>query len=146
MVSKTTFDERVKISFYSWEISSRLFGDTGCNIYDFDESNYKYFLDNVRSLEDLMLGLYQLSPFADDALDVASLMTEDDFLNFKIALARERHSAKEDEDSVFPSQYDALLVPEKFLSAALITQEFQAPLGVALIKFMEHGKEINTAK
>ncbi len=117
---------------YFWP-SKELFGDVGADINDFQLFNYTYFLDNVRSLQDLLKGLEELSPFADDALDVARSMTERDFCDFKLALAHERWQG----ESRMPERFFHLLIPDKFIAGQPIAEKFEAPLGAVLIRIME---------
>ena len=121
-----------------WELSPGLFGaDVGGNIYDFEAENYVYFLDHIRSLGDLLRGLSELSPLADDALDVAERMDEQGFLEFKIALAHERGlKARVECGSKISPRYDHLLIPELFLAAIPVAEQCEAPLGAALVRMM----------
>lgn len=121
-----------------WELSYRLFGNIGYNIYDFEMGNYVYFLDNVKSLADLIEGFIQLSPLANDALEVAEQMNENDFYDFKIDLAHERSICQRYEmDSIFPARYIPLLIPEQFVLGSLLADKFIVPLGTALIRIIE---------
>ncbi len=117
---------------YDWP-SRELFGNRGCDINDFELFNYTYFLDNVKSLEDLLKGLEELSPFADDALEVAELMTERDFCDFKLALVHERKR----EESYMPERFFCLLIPDRIFAAQPIAEMFKVPLGAALIRIVE---------
>jgi hypothetical protein len=120
-----------------WVPSSNLFGDTGSDIRDFEIYNWLYFLDNVNSLEDLLEGLYQLSPLADDALEVAEQMSKQDFRKFKKALAKER----EGENRTEPRKYQPLLIPKRFTLGALVAEKFEVSLGMAVIQLMEFGEK-----
>ncbi len=113
-------------------LSKELFGDAGCDINDFQIDNYTYFLDNVASCEDLVRGLRQLSPLADDALLIAGGMSEREFRRFKRALAKERRG----EYSNAPKKFRVIIMPERFTPAILLADKFQVPLGTALIKLM----------
>lgn len=134
---KTKLMRRLDENNFSWCLSTNLFGDTGCDIYDFEIYNYTYFLDNVRSIEDLLEGLKQLSPFVDDALAVAERMSYQDFVDFKLALAYEHRLAKENGNSKMPKKYMPLVVPKWFIPALHIAEKFEAPLGIALIRLVE---------
>lgn len=125
-----------------WELSYRLFGNIGYNIYDFEMGNYVYFLDNIKSLADLIEGLFVLSPLADDALEVAEQMNENDFYDFKIALARERGICQRggEIDSIFPTRYMPLLIPEQFVLGNSLADKFEVSLGTALIRVIESRK------
>ena len=138
---RSTLDDRSKLNQkigsaenYSWKVSSDLFGDVGCDIHDFEPYNYTYFLDNVKSIEDLLKGLCQLSPLADDALKVAERMNQQDFYEFKSALAYERRQ----EDSRLPNKYDALVIPKWFIPAISIADKCKMPLGAALIRVIKY--------
>ncbi len=137
---KTTLAERldVDVDYSDWELSEALFGDAGGNFYDFEAFNYTYFIDHVRTQEELIHGLGELSPMADDALDLSMGLTEQEFRDFKIALAHERRVAHEDGDSTFPRQYDELLLPQRFIEALIIVEKFEMPLGAALIRLLQH--------
>jgi hypothetical protein len=121
-----------------WSVSKELFGDTGCDIHDFESYNYVYFLDNVNSLEDLVKGLTELSPLFDEALIVARKMTENDFFDFKLQLAHERKIVKSEiyEESKLQRKYFPIVLPSIFISAHLITEKYEVPLGVALIRIV----------
>lgn len=103
---------------------------------DFEISNYTHFIDNVPSLEKLIEGLALLSPFVDDALDIAESMQESDFCTFKLALPRERKAATGEGSSCMPESFVQLLLPDRFLGALLLGGS-GASLGVALIRMME---------
>ena len=114
-------------------VSRELFGDVGCDINDFELFNYVYFLDNVKSLRDLLKGLEELSPLADDALEVAKLMTEQDFWNFKRTLVYERKQ----KESRMLQKFFHLLIPDRFLAGQQIAKKARVPLGAVLIRIME---------
>jgi len=137
---RSTLDDRSKLNqklrgvknYSSWNLSRDLFGDVGADINDFEAYNYIYFLDNVKSIEDLLEGLCQLSPLADDALEVAEHMDQQDFYEFKLALAYERR-----QDSKLPNKYSALVIPNWFIYAIPVTDKCKIPLGAALIRVIE---------
>lgn len=147
---RTTFEEREAEGFGQWSVSQDLFGnDSGSDIHDFQLDGYKYFLDNVKSLTDLVEGLRQLSPFADDALAVAEKMSEKDFRKFKRALPGERRALPglyEEQLSLYskleppkmPRKYFAILVPKQFIISGFVAEEFEICLGVALIQIMKY--------
>jgi len=116
-----------------WRLSDRLFGYVGADMYDFEISNYVYFLDNVKSIQDLLAGLDELSPFADDALAIAEKMNEKTFLLFKLDLTCERHGESNNTSHRFAS----IFIPSQFIQAQLIAQEFKVPLGSSLIRIFE---------
>ena len=116
-----------------WVLPIELFGDMGADIYNFEVDNYTFFLDNVKSLNQLLEGLQDLSPLADDALNIVEKMKEQDFLIFKEALQYERKM----EDSRLPNKYHPLVIPQKFILATLLAKEYEVPLGAALIRMME---------
>lgn len=118
-----------------WTLPHELFGDIGSDIHDFELHNYTYFLDNVISRENLVMGLQELSPLADDALRVAERMTDGDFRRFKTALQVERRQ----ENTVMPEKYFSLLIPKIFITAMQIAERFQVPLGAAAIRVIELG-------
>ena len=120
-----------------WKVSPELFGDVGVNIYDFQAHNYVYFLDHVTSKEELIRGLRELSPLADDALDVAEKMDDRAFARFKHALKRERSPVYGDGRNSMPLRYGVLLLPRRFLEALPLTEEYDVSLGVVLIRIME---------
>jgi len=127
-----------------WYLSPRLFGnDLGTrDIYDFEFGSYIYFLDHTKSVNDLIEGLRELSPFADDALAVAECMSEQDFINFKLALVRERKIAKgeaEGLESCMPRRFDPVVLPKRILDIQLrgITKKAEVALGVALVRSLE---------
>lgn len=141
--NRVSLDER---SSSNWALSTKLFGEVGVDIWDFELSNYVYFLDHVPSVQDLREGLWQLSPLADDALAVAEKMEESDFALFKQALLAERLSSPQSSTSLqphfwhdlkIPSRFHSLLIPDKFISGFLMTSQFAVPLGTALIRIME---------
>lgn len=118
-----------------WELSSCLFCDKGADIYDFEIFNYNYLLDNSKTLKDLLAGLVELSPLADDALEIAKYMTSKDFYDFKLALIYERKLCKGEEngESLISEKYSVLLIPRLFMYAFFIAEKFEVPLGAALI-------------
>lgn len=136
-----TFAERAErmwavSSGYGWHLSPELFGDVGCNINDFMTFNYVHLLDHAWSVEDLIAGLQELSPIADDALDVAIAMTAVDFAVFKLARARDKASGNQGPTAV-PQQFFPLLIPARFIKGVAIAEKFNAPLGAVLIREME---------
>ena len=114
--------------------------------YDFDMSDYTCFIDRVKSRKDLVEGLRQLSPFADDALEMAEKMDEIDFKKFKRALPRERRAFAEliEGEQLFlfprmkgpkmPRKFFTLLIPKRFIQAALLAEKGETTLGVALMR------------
>ena len=118
-----------------YPVSSKLFGDVGAGIFDFEFYNYNYLLDNVETLEALVEGLEQLSPFADDALEITKTFSVEDFDRFKTDLSEERAlSDKADTDSTFPHDWLPILIPSRFIEAQLLSSAARAPLGAALIR------------
>ena len=112
-------------------------GLLGCDrkyIWFFDFGDYVYFLDHVQSLGDLVLGLYELSPLADDALVVAETMTPADFSIFKVSLAQEREKR---DNSVLSEREQIIILPWRFVHAALLAEKYQVPFGAALIRIMD---------
>ena len=137
-----TLTERLETPEGGWTLSRALFGDVGADIYDFEMFNYVYLLDHATSREALVNGLRELSPLADDALDIAEQMTEGDFYDFKIALAHERGiSARGDGESKMPDKYYALILPERLITAIGLAQKAEVPLGAAIIRMMEFEKK-----
>ncbi len=130
---KTKLMQKLDEDSPPWNLSSDLFGNVGVDINDFETHNYTYFLDNVKSLEDLLEGLNQLSPFADDALKVAESMNQQDFCEFKLTLAYERRM----EDSKMPKRYITLALPKWFLYSIPLADKAIVPLGATLIRLIE---------
>jgi len=109
------------------------------DIHNFDEmSQYVYFLDTAGSQEELIEGLTELSPFADDALAVAQGMTNLDFAIFKLALLFERRG----EGNKMPKQFASILLPDRFVPAILLAEKARTPLGTALVRILEVELEI----
>ena len=135
--------ERMCLKLYEgWHLSPRLFDyDVGSDIHDFEMSSYVYFLDHVRSKEDLLQGLHELSPLADDALAVAERMSDQNFIDFKLALIREKQitSGGLTLESCMPKRFDHLVLPKRFLKVLLsgIPEKFEVCLGVALVRCVE---------
>lgn len=137
-------------AFRDWDVRRReLFGqnsvadlssDESCtpgDMYCFTLWHYTHFLDEVKSIADLIEGLFQLSPFADDALEVALGMSESDFIEFKLELVQGRKAAREGGESVMLERYYALLLPNRFPMAIVLADKARVSLGVALIRLME---------
>jgi hypothetical protein len=149
--NQATFDFRKKLgreSFDYWNISCPdLFGDdpvegSADEMYCFTMGHYVHFLDNVGSLHDLIEGLFQLSPFVDDAFLVAQSMSESDFVEFKLSLISERKAAKGEGESKMPQKYFCLLLPGRFPSAILLAEKACVSMGPALIRIMETEMQI----
>lgn len=121
-----------KMKDWLLRLDPKLFGDIGADIYDFEETNWKFFLDNVGSLEDLLKGLHQLTPWVDDALGIAEHMNVQDFRKFKKALAKERLGEKR-----MPRKYHALIIPEKFILGSILAEKFEVSLGTAMVQLTE---------
>ena len=100
--------------------------------------SYVYFLNNVQNKEDLILGLTELRPFADDALEVARQMTDFDFVNFKLALVHERQG----ENSKMSAAHRIIVLPAKILQAMIIADKAVAPVGSALVRILETELEV----
>ena len=136
MKAKALYRRLVKIAGEGLVLSRDLFGHVGA--HEFEVSDYNRFLNNVSSQKDLVRGLKELSPFVDDALAVASSMNEQDFIDFKLALVHERKVARgETGGSVMPHRYDPLLVPDRFITAQMMSTKFETSLEVALGRIME---------
>lgn len=126
-----------------WTLPSDLFPDTDfpsleIEIYDFEFSHYNSFLDSVNSPGDLLRGLEELSPFANDALAIAEKLGEDDFRKFKTALALERSTATDriDQRSEIPQKWLPIVLPVRFIQAQLLAEEYEVCLGAALVRLM----------
>jgi hypothetical protein len=131
----------------SWDLPGRLFKDPGADINDFEIHCYNRFLDDVRSRSDLVEGLEALSPFADDALDIALRMSEEEFIGFKLALAHERGIASREEfGTQLKPRYFQLVVPTLFAEATLVAEEWAVPLGVVLIRLMDRKMDRKSAR
>jgi hypothetical protein len=116
-------------------------GQIGTPLWDFGIDHYRYFIDNAKSREELIAGLYELSPFCDDALTVAEQLTEAEFISFKLALPHERRAATgEAGGSPMSPQFAPILFPENFFFALPIAQAGKVNLGTALIRLTEVGK------
>ncbi len=147
MKTPTLFDLAVKRRnfaqmqsvFYDLYLSGRLFGHNMATygIVDFEMSDYCYFLDNVKSLDDLIVGLVELSPFANDALNIAQKMSPIDFSVFKLALPRER-MAVDGAPRCMPEKFVALLLPSLFLEALFISSKARVSLGITLLRLWEN--------
>ncbi len=110
----------------------KLFGTS--EIYGLDEmSQYVSFLDKVSSLEDLVRGLTELSPFADDALVVVKSMGESDFCTFKLALPSEHRG----DERKLPERFGNILLPDRFIQAIILSEKAGAPLGATLVRILE---------
>ncbi len=132
---------RSKLKNPGWGLSADLFGEEML-VADFSPVRWVYFLDHIGSIRDLVRGLEELSPLADDALLVAQAMNEQEFAEFKLALARERRVATgEIGESNFPSKYLLLLYPALFMPASMLAQQFHVCLGASLIRMVELGLE-----
>jgi len=123
-----------------WFLSKDLFGNNMIDVYDFEPANYNYFLDRVTSLADLIKGLQELSPLADDALSAAEKMNERDFQLFKASLTKER---THEIGSAFPKRFYPLIMPKKFISATIIAEKYEVCLGVALIQLAKIEQQKN---
>lgn len=145
---RTTFKERMREGFHYTSPSWALFENIGADFHDFELANYINFLDKVESLENLLEGLRLLSPFTDDALEVAEKMNEKGFTKFKKALPGVRRKSRDlfgEQLPLFPEleppkmlcKYSSLLIPKRFITAVLASEKFDACLGVALIRIME---------
>lgn len=144
--TRFTLEERLDVeeeyeTAGQWRVSPKLFGDVGVNIYDFQAYNYVYFIDHVTSKEELVRGLRELSPLADDALEIAERMDDLAFVQFKLALKRERSSVERDGRSSMPLRlplrYGVLLIPKRFFEALPLSEKYEVPLGAVLIRIME---------
>ena len=126
----------------STHLSTRLFGPhteglSSLPLIDFQWDNYLYFLEHVGSLDDLVDGLAQLSPFADDALDAAEGMSHMDFADFKIALPQERRAAHGDGVSRMPKKFHAILLPKHFIIPIKLSKQAAASLMVTTMRYLE---------
>ena len=146
---RITIKERLEMEFdreegYPWKLSADSFGDVGADINDFMMENYVYFLDNVKSLDDLRRGLIELRPLFDDALEVAEQMSIRDFSKFKRALRREHELSKGKEGkSIMPAKYGVILFPKLLVLSSELAEKALVPLGAALIRMAEFEEENN---
>ncbi len=137
---RRTLAELQDLFYGQYFLSQRLFQCESSNeLTDFEITDFGRFLDTVQTLGDLIEGLAELSPFADDALSVAESMTSDDFVTFKLALIHERKIVSGEEDLVsnMPKQFVILLLPAQFMEAFFIAEQFQVSLSVAMIRNLE---------
>lgn len=138
---RRTLGELREILYDENTLSERLFAQKSRDrwgLVEFEMVDYVWFLDHVASLLDLIEGLEQLSPFADDALDIAISMTEMDFISFKLALAIERRVAESGEgESKMPKLYHNLLLPNLFVEAFPLSEKARVSLGLAIFRMIE---------
>ena len=155
--------EAIYDAYEPYCLSKRLFqcNEPGNELIDFELSDYTRFLDKVSSLRDLVEGLYELSPFADDALDMAESMNDLDFSVFKLALVNERKIASFLKDCDFkqmvlvnvtgeeipasrmPPEFGVLLLPSRFIRGQMLAQQVETSLVLAMERIM--GFESETA-
>jgi hypothetical protein len=120
-------------------LSPSLFGDN-YDLYDFDEESYKFFIDNVESIGELIRGLDSISPFADDALAIAKKMTREDFDKFKRHLnLRPRWEGsvvlKRTEIDKMPEKYLPIILPKLFCDVDYsLKEKYGISLGTYLIQ------------
>jgi len=100
---------------------------------DEDSTSYACFLNNVRNKEDLVMGLTELRPFADDALEVARRMTDSDFVSFKLALICERQG----KGGKISDTERIIVLPDQILRAMVIAQKVAAPVGAVLVQMLK---------
>lgn len=122
-----------------WGLPENLFLESEADIFDFDEATYIKFIDGVGSVEDLRLGLNMLSPFADDAWRIANLMSDEDFARFKELLQKERALTQSGEygESDMDDEWYTLLMPARLLVCSPVADQFEVPLGVALVRSVQ---------
>jgi hypothetical protein len=134
-------------------VTGRCTGDIYCfgdnygfengNGVEYEEEDYAVFLEKVRTLEDLRQGLQELSPFANDALAIAETMDEEEFIEFKIALAYERGIMMAGVgESKLTNRYLSLVLPTCLLKAAPLAREANVSIGVAMLRLVEEGIDI----
>ena len=138
---RRTFEELKEIFFDDNNLAERLFAQNRHNrwgLVEFEMVDYIWFLDHVSSPADLIEGLEELSPFADDALDIAISMTELDFITFKLVLAIERRVAESGEgESKMSKLYHNLLLPNRFIEALSLAEKARTSMGLALYRMIE---------
>ncbi len=107
-------------------------------LIDFEIENYHYFLDKVSDIDDLIRGLSMISPFANDALDVAEGMTENDFIDFKLALSQERLASQGLAESRMPKKFLPIVLPDEFMTPLMMDyKKFGVSFSIMLSRYME---------
>lgn len=126
-----------------WPLSS-LFGPMVLDEYyndilGFEMQQYIYFLDHVETVSDLVRGLEELSPFADDALEIAEWMSREEFEEFQKVVPAHHQAVREGNEPTeeLSDRFTLILLPEQFFSALSIAESAAVSLGVALIRFWE---------
>ncbi len=133
------------MSSTGWHLPKEAFGDMGPinvnDMIDFEMKDYVYFLDHVATRADLIAGLALLSPFADDALSRAEVMSDDEFVEFKKLLPAERQSSLSDGANILPERYLVLVLPERFLAALMLNERAGCSLGMTMLRIMEYEQD-----
>ena len=127
-LEKRLIEEKVN---RGWILSPGFFGES-IDMWDFEPRHYVYFVDSSDSRKKLLRGLGSLTPFADDAFDVARRMTKDKFCEFRRLLSYERKTLP-NEKSHISSNYFPLIIPKRFIRATELSRIYGAPLGSVLI-------------
>lgn len=96
---------------------------------------YVKMLDSVKSLDDLRAALMEWDGLVDDAQEIVSKWTEEDFADFKKARAKERRGIFSGEENA--KRFTIVMMPELMFKASMISEKFKAPWGLAVLRILE---------
>jgi hypothetical protein len=106
--------------------------------YTSDSVDWNRALDGARTKEQLVAAIEQWQPFVDDALAVAKAMDDKAFLVWRSGLSKERKGAFA--GMKWADRFMAILIPDKFLRAGIVADQYKVPLGLALWRLAEVDK------
>lgn len=102
------------------------------------DQDYYRLLPLQKSLKALRKLTKQYDRIAADAREIAEKMTEEDFIEFRDGLLKEKQG--EFAGEVFMEKYGAILLPTVLLQVGMTAKHFCVPFGVAYIRMKEHGQ------
>ncbi|MGH7782247.1 MAG: hypothetical protein ACREO5_00155 [Candidatus Binatia bacterium] len=98
---------------------------------------YSKAVDDAKTLPALIQTLAEWKRFAEDALAIAEKMTDADFVEFRMLLAKERRGKFAGEQ--FSEKYGAIVMPEKLLISSLVESQYKVPWGLAFLRCEQEG-------
>lgn len=101
------------------------------------DQDYCRLLPLQKSLKALRKLTKQYDRIAADAHEIAEKMTEEDFVEFRAGLAKEKQG--EFAGEIFMEKFGAILLPTVLLQVGMTAKQFGAPFGVAYIKMKDAG-------
>lgn len=107
------------------------------NYTDDTPSEYAAALNAADTLDSLIDTIKEYDDVTWDALEIAEAMSQNDFIEFRKALKKERNKKFSGKRSA--EKYGAIFAPQKMLKVSIVANYFKVPWGCAFIRMKDTG-------